>query len=192
MSRSRPFVQSFLRLKLSEKTTLFEKYALPLGDPSAPEHQRWTLGLVTAKKRGVLPLMAQDMGLDWRDGIGADLGGPVIEEAVGTKDAQAGVEVTPTTKNYIAVQVPEGYVVVPREPTMEMIENGLIGLVEEIQRIWGPPPTLTPAQYAGEEDIPEELLARRYMHMGSTMRSGLEVKTAYQAMVKMFDKAEAD
>lgn len=67
-----------------------------------------------------------------------------------------------------ALSCPDGFRLVPVEPTDEMVVQGLIGLVDEISR-----------QLEGIE-VNE---AQQYMTIGAKMRNGREIKAAYRAML---------
>jgi hypothetical protein len=109
----------------------------------------------------------------------------LMARAIGSVyDGYAGPAVATSAAEDVLQALSEaGYVVVPKEPTYDMLERGLIGLVEQIVRLSGEMPPLSAAQLEGREPIPAPEAAQRYMHIGATMRCGSEVEAAYRAMI---------
>lgn len=65
-----------------------------------------------------------------------------------------------------------------REPTDEMVTDGLIGLVTEIDRRQGPLAPVHEGQVLTDREA-----AMRYMSLGAISRNGHEIKAAWQAAI---------
>lgn len=75
-----------------------------------------------------------------------------------------------------------GKAVVDVEPTKEMVEDGLIGLVTRICET-------TPLPTAEDGEIlDDEKAAARYMAIGSRLRDGEDVKACWRAMIAAQEK----
>lgn len=79
--------------------------------------------------------------------------------------------------------VPEGWKLVPEEPTDEQALQGLRALVEMIEKMCGPLPPLPPPDENGTVHIPDDVAAQRFMTMGAVMRTSKEIIACYRAML---------
>ncbi len=81
--------------------------------------------------------------------------------------------------------IPEGWRLVPVEPSKDMLVAGLIGLVTEIDRFCGDHVVLTKGQLVGTEPVSDEDARKRLMDLGATMRNSVEVHAAWTAMLSV-------
>lgn len=83
-----------------------------------------------------------------------------------------------------------GYVIVPREPTKEMGQDGLDAMVRWIEARLGPLPELPPPDENGMVHLTEEQNTKHSMHCGMLMRNSLEIAAAYRAMIECAEKMQ--